>query len=142
VSLRAYYRSDLALQQLETALRIYFEGEDLASVVTLAGAADEIFGKLLVASGRDSSIESLKKAVVAIHQKLYGEPTDPKHVAERANRARNSLKHWDVGQPQIVKFDLAQEARDMLYRAIDNYWLLEQKLSPAMERFQRETISA
>jgi hypothetical protein len=34
------------------------------------------------------------------------------------------------------------EAQDMLNRAIDNYWSLEQKLTPAMERFQREMQSA
>lgn len=141
MTVRAHYREDLALGQLETALRLYFEGTDYASVVTLAGAADEIFGKLLAASGKDSSLATLQRAVAAIHLKLYGEAMAPGHVADRANKARNSLKHWDVGDPMIVKFDLPQEARDMLNRAIDNYWVLEQKLSPAMERFQREILA-
>lgn len=138
---RAHYRTDLALSQLETALRLFFEGRDYASVVTLAGAADEIFGQLLTADGRESSIESLKKAVVAIQEKLFGESISPSVAADRANRAKNSLKHWSRGDPHIVKFDLSEEARDMLNRAIDNYWTLEQKLSPAMERFQRETVA-
>ncbi len=56
MTVRAYYREDLALQQLETALRLYFEGKDFAAVVTLAGAADEIFGQLLRATGRESSL--------------------------------------------------------------------------------------
>jgi len=142
VPVRAYYREDLALAQLETALRLYFDGSDYASVITLAGAADEIFGKLLAASGRESSLASLTKAVIAIHQKLYGEPIEPREVADRANRARNNLKHGDIGEPRILKLDLLDEARDMLNRAIDNYWTLEQKLSPAMERFQRESMVA
>jgi hypothetical protein len=29
----------------------------------------------------------------------------------------------------------------MLNRAIDNYWSLEEQLSPAMEKFQREQIA-
>ena len=139
--IRAYYRTDLALSQLETALRLYFEGSDFASVVTLAGTADEIFGNLLKSEGRESSLESLKTAVAAIHQALYGETIPPSLAADRANRARNSLKHWNSGDPHILKFDLPQEARDMLFRAIDNYWTLEQKLSPAMERFQREVVA-
>jgi len=138
VPVRAYYRRDLALAQLETALRLYFEGSDHASVVTLAGVADEIFGKLLAASGRENSLQSLVAAVTAIQQKLFGEVFDPKHIADRANAARNSFKHWDVGDTEIVKFNIEVEARDMLNRAIDNYWTLEEKLSPAMERFQRE----
>ena len=135
--IRADYREDLALAQLETALRLFFEGSDFASVVTLAGAADEIFGKLLSAAGKENSLESLKKGVAAIHQRLYGEPGNPTEIANRANRAKNSLKHWDIGQPLIVKLDLEQEAKDMLFRAIDDYWMLKETLSPAMERFQR-----
>jgi hypothetical protein len=139
--IRADYREDLALTQLETALRLYFEGADFASVVTLAGAADEIFGKLLSAAGKENSLESLKKAVAAIHQRLYGEPGHLTEIADWANRAKNCLKHWDIGQPLIVKLDLEQEAKDMLFRAIDNYWMLKETLSPAMERFQRESMA-
>lgn len=142
MAIRAYYRTDLALSQLETALQLYLEKREYASIVTLAGAADEIFGKLLAASGRENSLESTKKAVSAIHMHLFGEPLAASIVVERANRARNCLKHWDEGDPHIVKLDLPEEARDMLNRAIDNYWSLEQKLSPAMERFQREDMAA
>lgn len=142
MTIHAYYRNDLALSQLDTALRLYFAGDDYASVITLAGAADEVFGKLLTAAGKESSLESLKKAVCAIQERLYGEPTPPKQIVDRANRAKNSLKHWDEGDPILVKIDLEQEAKDMLFRAIANYWLLEEKLSPAMEKFQREALDA
>lgn len=139
---RAFIRTDLALAQLETALQLYFGGTDYASVITLAGAADEIFGQRLTASGRESSLYSLKKAVGEIHQVLYGEATAPKQIADRANFARNSLKHWKMGDSDIVKFDIQQEANDMLNRAIDNYWQLEAKLSVAMEEFQRANMAA
>ncbi len=36
-----------ALRQLETALCLYFKGEDYYSVVTLAGASEEVLGNLL-----------------------------------------------------------------------------------------------
>jgi hypothetical protein len=139
---KAYYREDLALQHLETALALFAEGKDYGSVITLAGAADEVFGKFLLAEGKESSLEALKRAVVAIHLKLYGEPTPPKHIADRANKAKNTLKHWDVGDDMIVKFDLVQESKDMLSRAIDNYWLLKEDLTPAMEKFEREVLRA
>jgi len=141
MTIRAYYVEDLAHQQLETALRLFNEGQDFASVVTLAGAADEIFGKLLILAGHDNALEELKKAVAKIHLHLYGEPIDPQEIADRANRAKNRLKHWDKGQPEIIQLDLAQEAKDMLFRATDNYWALREKLTPAMEQFQRETLT-
>lgn len=111
MTVRAHYHDDLALAQLETALRLFHEGDDFASVITLAGAADEIFGKLLASSGRENSLEVMKKAVAAIHQKLFGEPIEPTDIASRANRAKNSLKHWDKGQPLIVKLDLASRGK-------------------------------
>jgi hypothetical protein len=130
----------MALAELETALRLYLVGEDFYSVITLAGAADEIFGQLLRAEGRESSLETLKAAVVAIGLALGGTVVDPKAVALRANLARNALKHWSPGQPLVVPFDEVAEAKDMLNRAVDNFWTLEQKLSPAMERFQRQSM--
>jgi len=143
VPIRAYYVEDAAVAQLEVALRLYFGGEekDFLSVITLAGAAEEVFGQLLTDRRIENSIESIKKAVVAISKTLSldGDPVTLKQAADRANRAKNKLKHWnkDTDEP-MFKFDPAEEARDMLNRAIDNYWMLEQKLTPAMERFQRE----
>ena len=143
MAIQAHYRSELALAQLETALQLYFENGDRGSIVTLAGAADEVFGKYLERGGRESSYKSLVAAVTAIQAHLFGQPLEPeevKAIADRANAARNSLKH--IGDSEIVKFDPEAEAQDMLNRAIDNYWSLEQKLTPAMERFQREMQSA
>ena len=42
-----------ALQQLETALRLYIEDEDYYSAITLAGAAEEILGKRLAAENEE-----------------------------------------------------------------------------------------
>lgn len=140
---QTYDKKCIALAQIETALRLYFEGQDYFSVVTLAGAAEEILGKLLSAKGIDNSLDSSKKAVCAIHQKLFGDPLVPKDVVERANRARNSFKHHHgVGGSPTIILDLREEAIDMLQRAIDNYWLLEEWLTPAMEKFQREAMAA
>ena len=128
----------MALTQLETALRLYFEGVDYYSTITLSGAADEIFGQLLKVQGKEPRLESIKTSVSAIFERLYGRPLNPSQVAERANYARNALKHWGEGQPFSVEFDAIEEAKDMLERAISNYWALTSDLSPAMERFQND----
>jgi hypothetical protein len=137
VPIEQHDRRVMALAQLETALRLYFE-HDYYSAITLSGAADEVFGQLLKIQGKEPSIESIKRSVAAIYERLRGRPLDPARVAERANHARNALKHWSEPQPLVVEFDALEEARDMLDRAISNYWALESKLSPAMERFQSE----
>ncbi|MFQ5433073.1 MAG: hypothetical protein ACE5EN_11285 [Nitrospinota bacterium] len=137
---QTFDRECIALTQLETALRLFFESEDYFSVITLAGAADEIFGKMLSARGIENSLESTKNAVAAIHLKLYGEDLAEKDIIERANRAKNALKHFDKNNTPTITFNAKEEAIDMLNRAIDNYWSLKEWLTPSMERFQRESF--
>ncbi len=137
---RTHDRAEMALTQLESALRLYREGQDYYSVVTLAGAADEVLGQLLKAQGKVNSLDSWVQAVRAINDHLGGPPIDPASIAARANLARNALKHWSPDQPRMISFDLEEEAADMLNRAIDNYWQYAHSLSDSMARFQREHL--
>ena len=132
----------VALTQIETAIRLYFEGEDYFSAITLAGAAEEIFGKLVTEKGLDNSIESLKAAAVKIHKRLYGTESTPKNIADVANRERNAMKHLNATVGPTLTFVPKENAEDMINRAIDNYWLLEEWLTPAMEYFQRALTKA
>ncbi|MFC5500231.1 hypothetical protein ACFPOE_21995 [Caenimonas terrae] len=132
----------MAGRQLETALELYFDNRDFYSVITLAAAADEIFGQVLRAAGQAPQLERIKEAVAAVHKQMWGHEADLKSIADRANRARNALKHWSEGQPMVVEFDAEEEAKDMLERAISNYWSLYKNLTSAMLRFQREHLRA
>ena len=136
--LRTYDKRSIALEQIETALRLYREGNDFFSVITLAGAAEEIFGKILSSRGQSNSLQELTTAAVLLHKHLFGEETGAKEFADRANRARNALKHFEAGGFPTITLDLREEAKDMLNRAIDNYWMVEEILTPAMELFTRE----
>ncbi len=130
-----YEKLPIATSQLDTALRLFFEEEDLFSAITLAGAAEEILGQLLREAGIKNSFDELNEASARIHESLFGDQVGAKVFGERANRARNTLKHHTPGQPQAVTLDLRQEAIDLLDRAISNYWLIEYDLTPGMERF-------
>ena len=144
MTLMAHDLQCMALRQLETAIRLYLEQEDYYSVITLAGASEEIFGKLLKENNLgkpESSLDSRKKAVSEVHKKLYDEELSERDVAIRANYARNKLKHWSTGDSKTVEFDAKEEAEDMLDRAIDNYHSLTQNLTPAMECFQKMHVS-
>lgn len=132
----------IALRQLETALRLYFEGEDYYSVITLAAAAEEILGQLLICSGSENSLNSLKKATGAIHEVLYNQNPRDSETSKLANAARNAMKHWPPDKPKVFEFDARGEAKDMLNRAIDNYYGLTESLSSLMQRFQDETVTS
>lgn len=137
MTVATYEKELVAREQLETAIRLFEEGHDFFSVITLAGAADEILGKLAKEAGASSSLDSLTAAAVAIHQHLFQEPGDAKWIADRANRARNALKHLNTAQGRTVTLDPVEEAIDMLDRAITNYWSLTLTLTPTMDRYER-----
>jgi hypothetical protein len=141
VSLQAYAKQSIALAQLETALRLFRTGDELISVITLAGAAEEILGKLVRKRGQDNSLDSLKKTAAAIHERLFSERIDTSVIADRANRARNALKHLTAGGDP-VSLDLREEAVDILNRAVDDYWILETNLTAAMDSFLRAQRAA
>ena len=141
MAVKALSKHAIALAQLETALRLFHAGNDLISLITLAGAAEEIFGKLVKKQGHDNSLDSLKETAVAIHERLFAESIDPSAIADRANRARNALKHLTAGGDP-VSLDLDDEAVDILNRAVDDYWILEENLTPAMEAFMRAQRAA
>ena len=126
----------VALRQLETALRLYFEREDYYSVITLAGVSEEVFGKLLKEGNPQNALDSLKKDVPAVHKALFDEDLAEREVSERANWVRNLLKHWSPGQPKVVEFDAPEEAKDMLDRAISNYFQLTGNPTSAMQQFK------
>ena len=126
----------MALRQLETALRLYFEREDYYSVITLAGTSEEIFGKLLSIGENERSLDSLKEDVSAVHKELFEQDLNDKMISHRANEARNWLKHGSQGDSGVVEFDAPEEAKDMLNRAIDNYYSLTDSITPQMSRFQ------
>ncbi len=138
MAVESHGKQHVALMQLETALELFSEGRDYYSVVTLAGAADEIFGKMLEARGGVSALVSLTRASAAIHHIVNGLPGFEKAFAERANLARNALKHLRAGGESACELEIKQEAIDMLDRAISNYWELTSMLSEAMEAFERQ----
>ena len=128
-------KDEIARSQLEVALRLEADGVDLFAVITLAGAAEELLGRLVEEAGGQSAFASMTNAAVQLQKILGGTTADAKEFANRANRAKNSLKHHTPGQIPEVTCDFTEEAADLLDRAISNWWVLKQTLTPAMQAF-------
>jgi hypothetical protein len=108
-------KSEIAKRQIGTACDLFLGGGDYLSVVTLAGAAEEILGSLLKRAGKKHMMDRL----VEVDQKLSGKR--PFHdVKSEVNWARDSLKHARSSAEDTVEI-LAGEADAMLSRAIANY---------------------
>ncbi len=103
-----------AHSQLLQALRLYEEGEDYQSVITLAGAAEEIFGRLSRKMGLGCALDRLTATLPMISERFLQQELGTREAAKSVNRAKNWLKHGE----EPLSFDAKFEAEDMLDRAI------------------------
>jgi hypothetical protein len=130
-----FTKSEVAAHQLERALRLFLDETDYVCAITLAGASEEILGKVLEKSDKEHSLGSFVKACVALGQHVHTEEWPPKLFVTMANEFRDSLKHYTDGQSVTVPREAAIEILD---RAIENYWLLTGDETPLMRRFMEE----
>lgn len=63
---------DIALEQLETALRLFKKPKEYISVITLAGAAEEILGKACREQGIKNAIEEMQHSFYLLRKIRYG----------------------------------------------------------------------
>lgn len=121
-----YEKLDVGREQLEVALRLFFEGAEYFAVITLAGAADELLGAYVEAKGEATSLTELVRGAVRISSALSGSPSKPKNIIKIANYPRNASKHMDDEADSKVRVNLKRDATDLLSRAVDNYYRLMQ----------------
>ena len=118
---------DLARIQIDTAIELY-EVNNFVSALTLAGAGEDITGKLLI------RIE--KKPILHELQESIGQKTDAsaKDIADSLNLIRNGFKHM-VEAICELDIDVELQARILIMRAVSNYCLLQNQKTDAMDRF-------
>jgi hypothetical protein len=123
MNIQRFAKQDIALGQIETALSLFSQEGDLFSVITLAGAAEEILGQLLQQRSGNSGYRG---TIASIFQILRpGSQKDPK---------REGLSGHEVDA--FVHLDPHHEALFLLGRAIDDYVALSGGPSPAMLKFK------
>ncbi|WP_168793667.1 hypothetical protein [Paraburkholderia aromaticivorans] len=111
-----YTKQEAAERQLNTSIRLFFEGDYLSSL-TLAGAAEEIFGKLSLRAGLPVALDE-----VAEFHRGDTDPalTDKQHrtlIADILNKARNQAKH--ANDPLETELDVSEwEPAYLLMRAV------------------------
>ena len=132
-------KPDLARSQLEHALRLYMLGQEYPSVITLAGAAEEIFGKLAISKGLEPSLKRKLRQSLALFKDLWGDDAKEKNFWLLRNRARNYLKHLDPGEKDL-QMDHEHEAASMLSRALENFHLCTGEQHPGQFTFTRRRV--
>lgn len=125
------HKKEIARRQIDTAIDLFLEGKDYLSVVTLAGAGEEIIGNLLKRAKR----KNMGGHLLDLDKRISG-GRDFKVMNQEINGFRNALKHANEPTEDLMEVAQDQEhAIAMLSRSLTNYSALEGSLSPKMEQF-------
>jgi len=119
---KGYEKRDIAIVQLRKAIQLYNSKEYICAV-TLAGAAEEIFGKIANKRCGTTALEGEANFWNQLSEIVNKPKPDRKKVINVLNRTRNELKHNDSGENIFFEADFELEAECLIDRAIRNYWL-------------------
>jgi hypothetical protein len=131
-----YTKLQLAEIQLERALQLFLDEEDYVCAVTLAGAAEELLGKLREKSGGTSELKALIDDCVTAGQNVYAETWPTKLFSKVFTYPRNEFKHIGDGSPIVI---LRDAVVPIVGRAITNYRELTGKETSRMTKFMAES---
>lgn len=135
-----YTQDEVAIKQLNQAIRLFLDEEDYFSSATLAGAAEEIFGSMLRIEGRKASLDveadRISLALTdAERDALKTKKGERNGIVNILNSQRNWLKHHK--EEDFTNFsDPKREARDLIDRAVINYMELKDETTDEINRFR------
>ncbi|MDD4996973.1 MAG: hypothetical protein PHI99_02410 [Syntrophales bacterium] len=135
----------IATELLDRALQMYYEGNSYFASLHLAGAAEEVLAAYVKKYGGTSSFEFMRDFAVMLSKteivkNLIDDGVDPteKNIADIMNRAKNTTKHMNETDDDFVHFDAQAEAKDLLDRAVTNYYYLMSFLDLEETRLLRQ----
>ena len=131
-SLPTYTKLQVAQHQVDRAIRLLLDEHDPISAITLAGAAEEILGKMIQLQGGTHSLEDFINECITIGRSRFKEEWKTKDFAEMENFYRNELKHYVEGSDITITEDCATGIVD---RAVENYWRATGNQSDQMKRY-------
>jgi hypothetical protein len=115
-------KPQIALIQLNEAISLFTQ-ERFLSALTLAGAAEEILGKLLIRRGELPAVKESTAAIERLRAEtgltVMGEASE-REMIDAWNQARNTAKHLVGPEGESVTLNLCDEAYWMIRRALAN----------------------
>ncbi len=115
-------KRDIALAQIRRAIQL-FRKSDFVCAATLAGAAEEILGRIAKKRSGNNALDGEEAMAEGLAELLNVATPDKATIRSVVNRARNECKHNDSGENGWISADFEYEAQCLIDRAIRN-WLL------------------
>jgi hypothetical protein len=138
MTLKTHTRFELAENQLRAALGLFVSGGDRFSVISLAGAADVIFSRLLTNEGKQnftelSMLEHRELGDAEMTKETYGRIVND-------TLGINDFKHMDDDDDDFVDIDPEECAIAAIAKALVNYVMLpdhDKNMVPAFKAWMR-----
>ena len=134
--LKRYRKIDLAERQLETALILFLDKQDIVSVITLAFAADDILSSVMAASPTDGHGARRKRNPLTRHPWLEENAFEGSSPQAANGRSAAKVEKLDTSTELEVPLDLQREAARILDYAVQSYWQVKGELTPRMILFK------
>jgi hypothetical protein len=109
-----------AREQIGDAISLFLKGH-FVSALTLAGAADEVLGKVLSHRGQQSFVDWKYSKVEPLLAWLHRMPPRREDFIRDENRALISVTQMESTDTSSVTLDLEDAAHSMIVRALYNY---------------------
>ena len=119
----------VAIDQLDWAMRLVLDHQAFVPAITLAGAAEEILGKLL--GGRPTAHQQIKRSFSGGDHGV----SDKELSDEYLNKARNWFKHHADPSGDTIILELETEAVGVIVRAQINLLEYDQSRTSESPRF-------
>ena len=110
------HKTEIARHQIDTAIDLFLEDRDFISALTLAGAGEEVTGKLIERAGGKNMLQKLH----AWYEETTGEEIKFGEFAKNTNFTRNTLKHANNAEEDELELQ-RWETVQMRMRAMTNY---------------------
>jgi hypothetical protein len=131
-ALPTYSKLEIAVHQLDRAIKLLLDEKDPISAITLAGAAEEILGKLVNEAGGTNSLEDFIDECIRIGGYAANDRSIRKEFADMQNYHRNQLKHLSDGSDITISLECAN---GIIERAAENLWLLNRSQTLEVKRY-------
>jgi hypothetical protein len=115
-------KRDIALAEIRRAIQL-FRKTDYVCAATLAGAAEEILGRIAKKRAGHNALDGHEAFAKGMAEWFSVPAPDRAKVRAVMNRVRNECKHNDSGDNEWVEADFEYEAQELIDRALRN-WLL------------------
>lgn len=106
----------LAREQLEDGIGLFLSGR-YVSALTLLGSSEEILSKIIQEKTGDHPLENLWQRANRTRTRLGHPHISKQEIFRSYNAGRNTVKHYNFGEPLILDHDRFGEAFMMIQRA-------------------------